>query len=184
MLLEMGDARWKKLILEDERAVCMSPLFFKRYSTQLDTVFPAGERFQLVDVGTHARGALFLDANHLITPELEAVFDSIAASSTGFYFGRFDVKTPSAEHLMDGDSIRILELNGVTSEATHIYDPKSSLWTAYRTLFRQWELAFAIGKENVARGSEVAGFIDTVRLIFRFKIQPDSKPDTASPARA
>ncbi|MDG1753351.1 MAG: alpha/beta fold hydrolase [Rhodothermales bacterium] len=181
-----GDGRHtlEELILDDERAVCMAPLFFKRHMAQLDTVIPAGEHFQLVHVGTHARGALFLDANHLITPELEAAFDTIAASSTGFYFGRFDIRTPSADTLKNGGSFHILELNGVTSEATHIYDPNTSLWTAYRTLFEQWDLAFAIGKENVARGSKVAGFLDAVRLIFRFKIQPDSKPDTAAPARA
>ena len=46
----------------------------------------------------------------------------------------------------------VLEVNGVTSEATHIYDPKHSLAYAYKTLFEQWRIAFAIGAANRDRG--------------------------------
>jgi len=45
-----------------------------------------------------------------------------------------------------------VELNGVTSEATHIYDPKLSVWEAYRVLFEQWRIAFEIGHQNRAHG--------------------------------
>lgn len=33
-----------------------------------------------------------------------------------------------------------------------IYDAKNSLFAAYRTLFRQWDLVFAIGEANRSRG--------------------------------
>ena len=46
-----------------------------------------------------------------------------------------------------------VELNGVTSEATHIYDRRHSVFYAWRTLCRQWSLAFEIGRENRARGT-------------------------------
>ncbi len=49
--------------------------------------------------------------------------------------------------------MKIIELNGVTSEATHIYDPKLSLFDAYGVLFRQWRIAFEIGDLNRARGT-------------------------------
>ena len=45
----------------------------------------------------------------------------------------------------------MIELNGVASEATHIYDPAVSVWEAYRVLFRQWALAFEIGRKNLDR---------------------------------
>jgi len=48
--------------------------------------------------------------------------------------------------------MKIVELNGVTSEATHIYDPKLSLFGAYRVLFEQWRIAFEIGYLNRTRG--------------------------------
>jgi hypothetical protein len=54
---------------------------------------------------------------------------------------------------MAGENLRIIELNGVTSEATHIYDPKLGLFDAYGVLFRQWRIAFEIGNLNRARGT-------------------------------
>jgi hypothetical protein len=47
-----------------------------------------------------------------------------------------------------GFGFKIIELNGVTSEATHIYHPGTSLMLAYRVLMRQWQIAFDIGAEN------------------------------------
>jgi hypothetical protein len=43
-------------------------------------------------------------------------------------------------------------LNGAASEATNIYDARNSVFAAYRTLFRQWDLVFAIGAANRKRG--------------------------------
>ena len=62
-------------------------------------------------------------------------------------------------------NIRIIELNGVTSESTDIYDPKNSLWAAYRVLFRQWRLAFEIGAANRRRGVRPAGVAGLIRLL-------------------
>jgi hypothetical protein len=56
--------------------------------------------------------------------------------------------------------MKIVELNGVTSEATHIYDPKFSLFDAYRVLFQQWRIAFEIGDLNRARGIRPASVGD------------------------
>ena len=107
---------------------------------------------QLVEIGTHCRGAIFLDGGETITPALEERVDQIAKTFDGFFFGRFDIRVPSREDLMAGRNIKIVELNGVTSEATHIYDPKLSVFDAYRTLFRQWRIAFEIGNLNRALG--------------------------------
>ena len=70
----------------------------------------------------------------------------------GFYFGRYDVRTPSVEDFQRGRNFKIVELNGVTSEATSIYDPQNSLFAAYGMLMKQWSIAFAIGARNRARG--------------------------------
>ncbi len=40
----------------------------------------------------------------------------------------------------------------MSSEATSIYDPANGLLSAYRTLARQWSLAFEIGAANRQRG--------------------------------
>jgi pimeloyl-ACP methyl ester carboxylesterase/membrane protein DedA with SNARE-associated domain len=173
----------ERLILDDPRANCVSKTLQRRHMDDLDTVIGEGQTFQLVDVGTHARGALFLDGSELISGELERVFDYIALPATGFYFGRFDVRVPDEEDLRLGQHFKILELNGVTSEATHIYDPKHSLGYAYKTLAHQWRMAFDIGAENVRRGAKPTGLRKLAGLIYRFKIHPENRPDTAASAR-
>jgi hypothetical protein len=150
----LGDGRrtLEDLVLADDRAVCMSDFYLRKNSTRAQQVPAAGERVQLVEIGTHCRGAIFLDGGDTITPALEEVIDRIARSFDGFFFGRFDIRVPSREDLAAGRNLKIIELNGVTSEATHIYDPKLNLFDAYRVLFQQWRIAFEIGDRNRAQG--------------------------------
>jgi hypothetical protein len=58
----------------------------------------------------------------------------------------------------------ILELNGVTSEPTHIYDPACSLIEAWRTLARTWQLAFEIGRDEASRGARVWSLRELIAL--------------------
>lgn len=151
----LGDGRrtLEELILADERAVCLAPLFLRRHANRLDTVPPPGEEVTLAELGTHCRGAAFFDGSHLRTPELETAVDQISRGYPGFWFGRYDVRAPSWEALSAGE-FTVLELNGATSEATSIYDPRYGLLTAYRTLFQQWALLFRIAVLNRDAGAE------------------------------
>ena len=63
----------------------------------------------------------------------------------------------------------MIELNGVTSEATNIYDARHSLADAYRVLFEQWSLAFEIGAANRERGHPVDGPLELWRLYRRWR---------------
>jgi hypothetical protein len=78
----------------------------------------------------------------------------VARRFDGFYFGRFDVRAASADAFARGE-FTVIELNGVTSEPTHIYDPAVSVFGAYRALFDQWSTAFAIGAANARAGAPV-----------------------------
>jgi pimeloyl-ACP methyl ester carboxylesterase/membrane protein DedA with SNARE-associated domain len=147
-----GTTTLERLILADERAVCMARFLLDKHKARATDVPSEGERVQLVEIGTHCKGALFLDGSWVKTPELESKIDEISRSFAGFYFGRFDIRTPSVADFRAGRNFKIVELNGVTSEATHIYDPKNSVIDAYRVLFQQWALAFEIGAQNRARG--------------------------------
>ena len=149
-----GKRTLEELILADDRAVCMSEFYLSQNSERIQEVSAAGKSVQLVEIGTHCRGAIFLDGGDTITPDLEEVIDRIAKSFDGFFFGRFDIRVPSRRDFMAGRNMKIVELNGVTSEATHIYDPKLSLFDAYRVLFEQWRIAFEIGDFNRARGTD------------------------------
>jgi RimK-like ATP-grasp domain len=155
-----GQRTVEELILADDRAVCMSDFYLRKNAERVEEVPAAGERVQLVEIGTHCRGAIFLDGGDTITPALEEVIDRIAQTFDGFFFGRFDIRVPSRQDFMEGRNVKVVELNGVTSEATHIYDPKLSLLDAYRVLFQQWRIAFEIGDRNRTRGVEPASVRD------------------------
>ncbi|MBL9203115.1 MAG: VTT domain-containing protein [Opitutaceae bacterium] len=139
------------LILADDRAICMAPFFLKKFTLRLDDVPAAGERVMLGELGTHCRGALFLDGTALATPALRAEIERVSRAFEGFHFGRYDVRAPSAEAFQRGE-FTVIELNGLTSEATSIYDPRHGAWHGWRTLCRQWRIAYAIAAENRARG--------------------------------
>src|SRR4029079_14031531 len=68
----------------------------------------------------------------------------------------FDVRYSDVEAFTAGRDLAIVELNGVTSESTDIYDPDGSLWSAYRTLFEQWRIIVAIGRANGQAGARTA----------------------------
>lgn len=144
------------LILDDDRAVLSQRHFRNLYQDRLGTVPAAGERVRLATLGSHCRGALFLDGNHLVTPQLEAEIERIARCFPGFFFGRFDLRCPGEDELRRGEGIRLIELNGVTSEATHIYHPHTPLLSGYRTLISQWRQACDIGVANAAAGARVS----------------------------
>ena len=177
VLLGDGKCTLEELILADDRAVCMSDFYLRKNSDRTHDVPAAGERVQLVEIGTHCRGAIFLDGSETITPALEEVIDRIAKRFDGFFFGRFDIRVPSRHDLMAGRNIKIIELNGVTSEATHIYDPKLSLFEAYRVLFRQWRVAFEIGDLNRARGIQPASVTDLLDAARQYSRLAQSYPE-------
>ncbi len=160
-----GAATLETLILRDERAVCLAKSYFERNRRTLQEIPAAGEKVSLVDIGTHSRGAIFLDGAWAKTAELENKIDAVARGYKGFYFGRFDLRTGSIEDFRRGRAFKIIELNGVTSEATNIYDPKNSLFIAYKILFEQWRIAFEIGAENQQKGFRPVTAIELIRLI-------------------
>jgi membrane protein DedA with SNARE-associated domain len=169
-----GRATLEELILRDRRAVCLAESYLERNAARLETVPAAGERVTIVDIGTHSRGAVFLDGGRLKTGALEETIDRICRGYEGFYFGRFDIRTESLDDFKRGRNFRIVELNGVTSEATNIYDPQYSLFDAYRILFKQWRIAFEIGRENKKRGALPTSARDLIKLgLGRGRVESD-----------
>ncbi len=73
-----GTSSIEKLILADPRAFCLEGAYRRAARLPLSYVPEPGERVKLVEIGSHCRGAIFLDATHLRTPELEAAVDQLA----------------------------------------------------------------------------------------------------------
>lgn len=163
----IGDGRstLEQLILNDRRAVALGRFYCAAQQGRLYDVPRAGAAVQLVELGTHCRGAIFLDGAWVQTAALEAAIDRLSRSYEGFYFGRYDIRVTSTEDLMVGRNFKVLELNGVTSEATSIYDPHNSVLAAWRVLCRQWRIAFEISAQNRARGVRPASLRDLISLL-------------------
>ena len=106
-----------------------------------------------------------MDGNELITSELTKKIDEISQSFSGFYFGRYDIKVHKEEDLKAGLNIKVLEINGVTSESTNIYDPKNSYFVAIKTLMKQWRIAFEIGAINYKNGTSIPSLKYMINLI-------------------
>jgi membrane protein DedA with SNARE-associated domain len=141
-----------ELVWKDERARFLADKYLQRFTGRENEILPAGEALKLVEAGNHAQGCIFRDGMRLNSPALESRIDAISQKLTGFYIGRYDIRFASEADLRDGINFQIIELNGAASEAASIYDARNSLLSAYRTLFRQWELVFAIGAANRRRG--------------------------------
>jgi len=173
-LLGDGERTLGRLILDDPRAVCLAEHYTTVAGAAAERVPARGESVRLVELGTHCRGAVFLDGAERSTEALRSRIDEISRGFDGFFFGRYDLKVADSKLLSLGQGFKIIELNGVTSEATHIYDPRNSLGYAYRTLFRQWRLAFEIGDRNRRRGHEPAGAGELLALLRRYRLSSAS----------
>jgi hypothetical protein len=152
VLVGDGKSTVTALLETDARARLIADLYLKRFHDRRDDILAAGETLNLVVAGNHAQGCIFRDGMRLRTPALEARIDEISRKIEGFFIGRYDLRFANEAELQAGNNFQIIELNGAASEATSIYDARNSLGEAYRTLFRQWELVFAIGAANRARG--------------------------------
>jgi hypothetical protein len=138
----------RELIEADPRAQFIVQTYLKRFGAGAERVIAHREQFRLVEAGNHCQGCEFRDGSELLSRELLETFDLVSQNLRGFFVGRFDVRYWSDDDLRQGRNFRIIELNGAASEATHIYDSHNSLWSAYRMLFRQWRIVYAIGAVN------------------------------------
>jgi hypothetical protein len=154
-----GTSTVSELVWRDPRARFLAGKYLERLGSRVGEVLGAGETLGLVVAGNHAQGCVFRDGMHFCTPELGDRIDVISRKLTGFFIGRYDIRFSIEEDLRAGQSFQIIELNGAAAEATSISDARNSLFNAYRTLFRQWDLVFAIGAENRRRGCAPMGVL-------------------------
>jgi hypothetical protein len=119
----------------------------------------------LAGVGNGCRGAELRDGAAHATPALADAVEGLARAVPGFCIGRFDLEAPSWEHFRRGEAIRVREVHGVAFEAAHVSDARYGVLHAWRTLYRQWALAFEAGRRNRARGARPLGARGLVALL-------------------
>ena len=143
-----GISTMRELILKDKRSTLQLGALEKQYGKDLNQVLPIGMEELLVPYGNHARGAKFLDITHLADGRLTETIDTICKGVDGFHYGRLDIRFESWEELKRGENFSIVELNGAGSEPTHIYDPRHSIFFAWKEIIRHWNILFRISRMN------------------------------------
>jgi pimeloyl-ACP methyl ester carboxylesterase len=166
-----GKRTLRRLILAHPRHRAQAGVFLERMKARLDEVPAKGETVSLGNAGNHAQGAMFTDGSHLVTPELEERIDRLARSFVGgFDIGRFDIRCASEEDLKRGVGLGVIELNGVTSEPTNIYDPSWSIFRAQRTLWGYWDRLIDLGIARLETGTGSSlSWPEVVRVIGAWK---------------
>jgi hypothetical protein len=146
-----GTSSIEQLLTKEPRYLLQLPGLQNTHREMLREVLPCGEAHTLVPYGNHARGAKFIDLSHLINDQLTDAIDSVCRQIPEFYFGRMDVMYENWDELCEGRSFSIVELNGAGSEPTHIYDPKHSIFFAWKEIIRHWTLLYRISRMNHER---------------------------------
>lgn len=143
-----GASSVEQLLQKNKRAVLQLPTLTIKEKDKMNLVLKPGEELVIVPYGNHIRGAKFLDDSDSIDDELTNTIDQICKQVNGFYFGRLDIRYNTWEDLKRGKNFSIIELNGSGSEPTHIYDPRHSIFWAWKEIARHLNILYRISKIN------------------------------------
>jgi hypothetical protein len=140
-----GTRTVRELVAADPRLNAVARLLLPKLKEKAEQIPAAGEKIRLVFVGNHCRGSTFKDGMDIVTPALTARIDEIARDVKDLFFSRIDLRYESLEDLRAGQNFKIIEINGSGSEATHIWDPATTIIAAYKTQFFHYGESFKIG---------------------------------------
>ena len=144
-----GHKTLSQLIIADKRAYLYFDILKKIHGNNFESIPKKGEELTLTVIGNHSKGTEFIDGNHLINQQLTEVIDGISQQIEGWFYGRLDIKYESIENLMNGEDFKILEINGIISEPTHIYDAsKNSYFDAVIAIKNHWKIIYQISIDN------------------------------------
>lgn len=163
-----GYSTVQALVEKKPRAKLQMERLRTNHADLLQTIPPAGQRISLGVIGNHSKGTAFINGNHLIDEELIAIFDRIARQIEGFHFGRFDIKCESLESLKKRGPLKVIELNGICSEPTHIYDPsRSTYFGALRDVMKHWSIIRRVSYANHRQGVPYENPVNILKAVMR-----------------
>lgn len=144
-----GNSTILSLILNDERAKHYFKLITELNKDRLKTIPKNNEEVILNIIGNHSKGTQFINGNNLISSQLTNFMNELNADIKGWFYGRIDIKYHNFDELLLGKNIKIIEINGVISEPTHIYDSsKGSYLQALVSIKNHWKIIYLIGIKN------------------------------------
>ena len=134
-----GTSTIKELVQSDDRAFLYFDLIKDDPLIEWESIPKKDASIKLSAIGNHSKGTRFINGNHLINEALEEALNKLNHQVNGWFYGRLDVKYNTLEELYQG-KFKILELNGILAEPTHIYDTtQMNYWRALKTIRKHWE---------------------------------------------
>ena len=165
-----GSSTVMELVKNSDRALLQIDRLLASYETLLDTVPAMGEGVPLGTIGNHSKGTTFINGNDMIDEEMEATYGKIVDQLNGIHFCRFDLKCEAFEDLKTGHGIKVIEINGIGAEPTHIYDPNHiSFWGAIRTIGRHWTIIWKLARINHHRGVPYFGIRKMIKTLLEHR---------------
>ena len=159
----------QELIEQNPRFALQLCILKKKYGKMLNDVLPKNTKLNLVPFGNHVRGSKFTDVSHRISNKLTQTINDICLQIPDFHFGRLDIMFNSWEDLEQGKNFSIIELNGAGSEPTHIYDPKHSIFFAWKEIIRHYNILFKISTYNHQKGYSYLNLQQSRQLVIDSK---------------
>lgn len=159
-----GQHTMRQLLEKDKRALMYFDSLEAMHGAALEEILPAGEKKVVSPYGNHARGSLFLDHSHLADEALEVFVDQLCRQIPEFYYGRLDIRYNTLEELKQGRNFAVIEINGAGAEPTHIYDPRHSLFFAWKEIVRHWLILGRISRMNHRKGHPYLSWKEGVQM--------------------
>ena len=145
-----GKSTLSELILNDNRARIYYDYLKTIHNENMTSIIKDGKKEIISVIGNHARGTQFLNGNYLIDNELELALDKFNKQIDGWYYGRLDIKYDTFEKVKKGKDFKVLEINGIISEPTHMYDPTTgaTYFEALKSIKQHWGIINKIAITN------------------------------------
>lgn len=122
------------------------------------TQVPANEEeVRLSFIGSHTMGCRFTDATDFQTPELADALNRLCDAQPGFNFGRLDVRAASDTAFQRGEFV-VIEVNGIASLPTHMFDPDYRLRDAYKIFLEHARLLTSIAAEHRSKEMHIDSY--------------------------
>ena len=139
-----------ELIMANDKIFIYYNLLGKINKEKMNKIIVKDKTIALSEIGNHSKGTQFINGNHLIDNSLESVFDNLNHQIDGWFYGRIDLKYNSWEELLAGKNFKVVEINGVMSEPTHIYDASTgaTFIDAVKSIKYNWNIMDKIAIKN------------------------------------
>ena len=166
-----GKSTLLELIKKNERAKNYLDLVLELNKKSLEHIPTLNEKRILTVIGNHSKGTQFINGNHLINNSLIKTLDTINKDISGWNYGRIDVKYNDFNELLNRKNFKILEINGVIAEPTHIYDAsKGTYLKALKSIKDHWKIIYKIGVKNKQLNKgEYTNLKYLISVYFKFK---------------